>query len=274
MSTDDDSHRPDDTENPLEEIFRSMRIKREEYEKETLNNRPFQDGLRYLEGITADLLTAQSYLRLQGTRYGAAEDYLMFRFAPHLSESVLAVTMSAKEGLQNAARRELRFLLEAAVKLSSRDFHTDAKTFEARLAGLADRGKRFEDYVGELRYFDEFEQPQEANAAILSLYGDLSLYVHAAVPQFQHAMIRTDKGEDPGMESVATINRFNSLAFQVYDLVLVRMFYGLGVSMAGDIFTTVLDDEPKWRFHKGKFVSRMSRCFDYKHERRVRRGEI
>jgi len=35
------------------------------------------------------------------------------------------------------------------------------------------------------------------------------------------------------------------------------------VSMAGDIFTTVLDDEPKWRFHKGKFVSRMFRCFEY-----------
>jgi hypothetical protein len=251
-----------------------MRVKRENYEKDTLNSRPFQDALRYLEGISADLLSAQSYIRLQGTRYSAAEDYLMFRFAPHLSESVLAVTMNAKEGLQNAARRELRFLLEAAVKLSSRDFHTDAKTFEERLAGLADRGKRFEDYASELRYFDEFEKPQEANAAISSLYGDLSLYVHAAVPQFQSAMTRSDKGEDPGMESVATLNRFNSLAFQVYDLVLVRMFYALGLSMAGDIFTTVLDDEPKWRFHKGKFISRMSRCFDYKHERRVRRGEI
>ena len=76
------------------------------------------------------------------------------------------------------------------------------------------------------------------------------------------------------MESVATLNRFNKLAFQVYDLVLVRIFYSIGLSMAGDIFTGVLDDEPKWRFHKGKFVGRMSRCFDYKHERRVRRGKI
>ena len=44
--------------------------------------------------------------------------------------------------------------------------------------------------------------------------------------------------------------------------------------MAGDIFTTTLDDEPKWRFHKRKFVGRMSGCFDYKHEGRVRRGEV
>jgi hypothetical protein len=263
-----------DGDNPLEVIFRSMRAKRENYENDTLNSRPFQDALRYLEGIGADLLSAQTYIRLQGSRYAAVEDYLMFRFAPHLSESVLAIMMNAKEGLQNAARRELRFLLEAAVKLSSRDFHADAKTFKERLAGLADRSKRFEDYVSELRYFDEFEKPEEANAAILSLYGDLSLYVHAAVPQFQNATIRSDKGAGAGIESVGTLDRFNNLAFQVYDLVLVRMFYGLGVSMAGDIFTTVLDDEPKWRFHKGKFVSRMSRCFDYKHERRARRGKV
>jgi hypothetical protein len=274
MATGNDDQATDDSENPLEAIFRSMQVTRQNYERDTLNSRPFQDGLCYLEGIGADLLSAQTYIRLQGTRYSAADDYLMFRFAPHLSESVLAIIMNAKEGLQNAARRELRFLLEAAVKLSSRDFHANAKTFEQRLAGLADRSKRFEDYVSELRYFDEFEKPEQANATILSLYGDLSLYVHAAVPQFQGAMIRADKGEGAGMESVSTLNRFSSLAFQVYDLVLVRMFYGIGLSMAGDIFTTVLDDEPKWRFHKGKFVGRMSRCFDYKHERRVRRGEV
>jgi hypothetical protein len=73
---------------------------------------------------------------------------------------------------------------------------------------------------------------------------------------------------------VATLNRFNRLAFQVYDLVLVRLFQGLGLSMAGDIFTDILDHEPSWRFHKGKFVSRLSKCFDCKHERRVGRGAI
>jgi hypothetical protein len=38
-----------------------------------------------------------------------------------LWEAVLSVTQNAKGGLQNAARREPRFLLEAAVKLSARD---------------------------------------------------------------------------------------------------------------------------------------------------------
>lgn len=261
-------------DDPLETIGRELRAERERYMTEVLESRPFQDALRYLESITEHMLIAQTYVRLMGTRFSADNDYLLFRFAPHLTEAALAVTSCAREGMQNAARRELRFLLEAAVKLSSRDTHGDAATFEERLTGLGDRGKRFEDYVAELRYFDEFEKPDEANAEVLSLYSELSHYVHASVPQFESSMARSRRGEPPGMETVATLNKFNKLAFRVYDLVLVRILYGLGLSLAGDIFTTTLDDEPQWRFHKGKYVGRMSRCFDYKQERRVRRGEI
>lgn len=261
-------------DDPLETLGKELRADRERYTKEVWESRSFQDALNYLESITAHMLMAQTYVHLQGSRFSAGEDYLLFRFAPHLTEAALAVMFCAREGMQNAARRELRFLLEAAVKLSSRDTHGDAGTFEDRLAGLGDRSKRFEDYVAELQYFDEFEKPEEANADILSLYSELSHYVHASVPQFESSMARSRRREPPGMETVATLNKFNKLAFRVYDLALVRIFYGIGLSLAGDIFTSTLDDEPRWRFHKGKFVGRMSCCFDYKHERRVRRGEI
>lgn len=260
-------------EDPFQPISKKMQERKHSYEREVLTSRPFQDGLRYLEGIASDLLLAQTYIRLQGTRFGASEDFLLFKFAPHIAESTLAITTNAKEGLQNTARRELRFLLEAVVKLSRQDFHPKAKNLEGRLSGLNNRDKWFEDYVVELSYFDKFEKPEEANAAILSLYSELSRYVHATKSQFDNAIARGRRGEDAGMESIATLNRFNKLAFQAYDLVLVRLFHGLGLGLAGDVFTTVLDDEPKWRFHKGKFVARLSRCFDYKHERRVRRGE-
>ncbi len=230
--------------------------------------------MRYLEGIGQDLLIAMTLVRLQGARFSAGDNYLVFRFAPHLVESVIAITASAREGLQSAARRELRFLLEAAVKLSSRDFHPKAKSFEERLAGLNDRDRRFEDYVASLTYFAEFDKPEEANAAVLSLYSELSRAVHATATQFEEALSRSQRGEDAGMESVATLSKFNKLTMQVYDIVLVRMFHGLGLSLSGDIFTSILDNEPRWRFHKAKHVARLSKCFDYKHERRARPGEI
>lgn len=253
---------------PLKQIAEARRTRREDYARNVLETQPFQDALRYLQSIASDFIEAQSYIRFQGARFDASKHYLLFRFAPHLAESVLTITMIAKEGMQNAARRELRFMLEAAVKLSVRDTHMSAKTFEDRLAGLGDRTKRFEDYVAALSYFDEFENPQDANAETLSLYAELSGFVHAAIPQFEHAISRSKRDEDTGMETVATFNRFNKLAFRVYDLVLVRLFHSVGLSMAGDIFTTTLDDDPKWRFHKAKFVGRLSKCFDYKHERK------
>jgi hypothetical protein len=102
----------------------------------------------------------------------------------------------------------------------------------------------------------------------------LSHYVHATALQFEHALARVRRGEDAGMESVPTLNRFNRLAFQVYDLVLVRFFHGVCLGLAGDIFTDILDGKPRWRFHRGKFVGRLSKCLDYKHERSIRRSEI
>jgi hypothetical protein len=260
-------------EDPFEVIARELHESRRLYEKEVLSSRPFQVGLRHLEGLGSDFLMAQTYVRLQRSRFAAGNDYLMFRFAPHIVEATLSITMNAKEGLQNAARRELRFLLEAVVKLSSRDSGRDATSFAKRLIGLNDRSKKFEHYVAELAYFPEFEKPADANAQILSLYSALSHYVHASAPQFRGAIARTRRGEDAGMESVATLNKFNKLAFQVYDLVLVLIFHGLGLSMAGDIFTSILDADPKWRFHKGKFIGRLSKCFDYKAEGQVRRKE-
>ena len=257
-------------EDPFEIIARTMKQAHNDYQKNVFETQPFQDALKYLESIASDFLKAHTCVRLTGTRFSASNDYLLFRFAPQLVEAVISVTMNAKEGLQNAARRELRFLVETVVKFSVCDADSRANNFDERLGLLAEREGRFEDYVARLRYFDGFERPEEANAAILSLYGELSGYVHATGPQFEDVLNRYGRGEDAGRESVATLNRFNRLAFQVYDLVLVLVFESIGLSFAGDIFVTVLDDELGWRFHKGKYVGRMSRCFDYKAERKAR----
>jgi hypothetical protein len=261
-------------ENPFEAQIKQIRERIDHHETKIINSAEFQNGLLYLQGIAADLLLALTCVRLQGTRYAAGDNYLLFRFAPSLVESILAITLNAKEGLQNAARRELRFLLEASVKLSSRDFHPAANSFDERLSGLDGRDQRFGDYVASLAYFEGFEKPDEANASILSLYSELSRYVHATVPQFERAMARTRRDEGAGFETVATLNQFNKLAFQVYELVLIRIFHGAGLSMAGDIFVDIIDYNHMWRFHKGRFVKRLSKCFDYKQERRAERDEF
>jgi hypothetical protein len=59
--------------------------------------------------------------------------------------------------------------------------------------------------------------------------------------------------------------------FRVNDIALTLYFHGLGLSMIGDIFVTALDDTPKWKYHKGKYVGCVSAYFDYRHERNIRK---
>jgi hypothetical protein len=47
-----------ESEDPLVAIARQMRERHEGYAENVLNSRQFQDGLRYLEGIASDFLTA------------------------------------------------------------------------------------------------------------------------------------------------------------------------------------------------------------------------
>lgn len=255
---------------PISLLALQLGSRRDDYKKQTLESPDFQNALQRLDQLGGDFLEAQSYVRMQGTRFAASDDHLMFRFAPQLAESVLAVSAAAREGMQNSARRELRFLLEAAVKYSACDFSNEARTLEERRELLRDKKARFRDWVSRLYYFEDFAEIAEANSQTLALYSELSSFVHASWPLTEQDERLRSQGESLGMESLATLNRFNELAFAVYDIVLVRIFHGVGVSMAGDIFTTILDDDVAWIFHKGRFMTQLSKCFDYKHERQER----
>jgi hypothetical protein len=87
-------------EDPIEELARELRERREEYGRTVLDSQPFKDGLRYLNGIANDFLVAQTYVRLQASRDPNGDRFLLLRFAPHLAESALAITMNARQGLQ------------------------------------------------------------------------------------------------------------------------------------------------------------------------------
>jgi hypothetical protein len=255
----------------FDELFRRSAERREKYDSEVLKSLAFQDGLRRLEGLADDFVLAVGYARMMSNHLPARDNYMLTQFSGQLVESANAITQNAREGMQNPARRELRFMLEMAIKLSVRDNHHEM-SLDDRLSALNDSAERFEDYVAQLAHFPEFENPEDANADALCLYKALSRFVHPTAPQFEDVMRREARGEPPGMESIGTLDRFNDLALQVYDLVLVRVFTAMGVSMAGDMFTGMFDDMPKWRYHKAKYIKRLSKCFDYKYERKKRAG--
>jgi hypothetical protein len=224
----------------------------------------------YLDRITQSFAFALRLSHFAFTRYPEAGKWLQQRFADDFLESAVSVAMLAKEGVFNSPRRELRYMLEAAVKYVYVDQQVPGEaSTDDRLALLRDTKQVPRSSINPIddTTIRMLNEPDAFRHAVRSAFGVLSGYVHLSERQLKERLVRTERGEFSGFESAKTLEAFNRLVFQTYDLVLVLLFEGIGPSFTGDIFIQALDDEPDWKFHKGRFMSRVGKHFDYKLER-------
>ncbi|MBS0253608.1 MAG: hypothetical protein JSR78_21335, partial [Proteobacteria bacterium] len=96
----------------------------------------------------------------------------------------------------------------------------------------------------------------------------LSTKVHASTGGIGSDLWRFEKGQHIGFETIGDVNKINDLFAEVLDISLAAVFQSFDAGLLGDIFVDVLDDAPKWAFHKTRLVSSISAHFDYKIERR------
>lgn len=54
-------------------------------------------------------------------------------------------------------------------------------------------------------------------------------------------------------------NEINKLVFRAYDMILTMVFHSFGYSMSKDLFEQIFNDNPIWKFHKGKYVKEYSK---------------
>ena len=229
---------------------------------------------KVLVRATQEFIFAVRAATLAFSRYPHANDWLLPRFVDDFLESSTAVMVLARDGVFNVGRRELRYLLEAAVKHVYVDQQLPGEaSLQERLGFLNDTTKvprSSVDPVDDLT-LRLVGPPDELKSAVHSAFGNLSGYTHLSKRQLDERLQRAERGEFSGFESAATLDAFNRLLVQTYDVVLTLVFEGIGSSFTGELFVTLFDDEPRWRFHRTKFVSRVSQHFDYKAERQHRR---
>ncbi len=60
-------------------------------------------------------------------------------------------------------------------------------------------------------------------------------------------------------DRIKMINDINKLVFRAYDMILTMVFHSFGYSMSKDLFEQIFNDNPKWKFHKGKYVKEYSK---------------
>lgn len=95
---------------------------------------------------------------------------------------------------------------------------------------------------------------QEFKNEIRDLFYKACVYVHPSQRQIEEQIANFDKGNYLGFETTKMSGNITTLLFRTYDILLTLLFIGFGASMSKDLFSEIFNDDPKWKFHKGKYV--------------------
>lgn len=257
------------TDDPFQKADEERARRAREHE-ELRDEAPYREQSVYLSRLTRDFILGIRAMWLAFTRYPDSGQWLQSRFTDDFLESAVSIYSLASQGVFNAGKREMRYMLEAAVKYVFVDQQLEGDaTLESRLAVLNDTSRVPRSTVDPVDKIILRMVPDSAafSGAVHSSFGALSAYTHMSARQLEERFRRAERGEFSGFEGPKTLESFNGVIAQTYDLVLVLLMEGIGPTFTGDLFVQVFDGEPGWKFHKGRFVREVSRTFDYKAER-------
>lgn len=229
----------------------------------------------YLERLFRDFLLGSTAGWWASSRSrGGIDNSLVLRHTDDLIQSAIAIQSATIEGLHNPARREKRYALESLVQFLYVDQARPNATFEERLSFYKSDGER-----SDIDKLDEINLSMLTNGAasqlkgaIKSDYRRLCSYVHPSVDQLRQHLANAKRGAFLGFETADLFAKMNREIFRFFDILLVLFLHGIGPDSTGDVFINILDGEPKWKFHKGRFARILSEHFDYKSERQKAKG--
>lgn len=225
------------------------------------------------ERIIGDFAFTLKAIWVVATRDPTSERRLLHNASDELLESAVSIAVLAEQGIFNAPRRELRFMLEAAVKYVYVDQRAPAKaTLRGRGRVLGDTRQVPRSTIDPIDGLDlsMLTDPAAFRGAARDAFGTLSGYVHPSRPALTQRLARVGRGEYSGFETGRTLESLNLVTLRCLDLILVLLFHGIGPSFTGDLFIHWLDEQEDWSFHRTRWVAEVSRHFNYKVERQGR----
>jgi hypothetical protein len=242
-------------------------LKRSEIDQVDALLRPYL--LQNLE-ITKNYLAGLGFLRMNAGRDPEFSDQHLLTYVGHdFIESALSIHMLTVEGMQRVVRRELRFVVEASIKMCF--IHQK----EYRLP-IKDKLLHFEHVLKS----SNISIKKDINLMMLSeatrtsfseelgrFYGDASNYVHLTTKQLAQRMEKLQAGETPGREKPEDVKNINDLVRRGYALSLVLLYHSTPSCVVGDWLVESDGGSNPWYFRRSKYIAEMDAYFDYKAER-------
>lgn len=199
---------------------------------------------------------------------------LLYYLSDDLFQGVLAINMLMKEGMDTAAIRECRFLIEAVVKVC---------VIEQQAYGVSIAEKlRTYDSVTETTNISSYKSIKftflSDAASFLEelgrIYGECSKIVHLGNAQIQERIGRVASGNSIGNETSAQVRGTNRIIARALACILVCVFHAIPPFVVGDFLVMANGESKDWYFAKSKFIAMIDEHHDYKHERKEVLGKV
>lgn len=198
------------------------------------------------------------------------------RMVDDITQSTISIETLTKEGITNTCKRELRYLIELAIK----------STIITKTSIKTDINEQIEEYKTLLNSSNinpinklqlDFFNPQdeeEFKTEVKKTYGLLSKFTHASSEQITERIGRVINGRTIGFEGVEELVDLNELIEKVFSQVIVFIFNSVPSYVVGDYLVESNGDINNWYFKKSKYISLIDEKFDYKHERQMKIKKI
>lgn len=204
------------------------------------------------------------------------EDHLFSYAVQDFLQSAVAIPLLAREGIQNACRRELRFVLEASVKLCFVQQQNYGSSVSNKIASYRNQLNSPSISIKNqliLGMLPVTEVPT-FQAEVGRLYGTASNYVHLSVTQLLERIELVNTGRTSGNESATDVDSLNIQIARFLACSLVLILHAVPQHVAGDLLVERDGSSNAWYFRKSKFIALLDSAFDYKAERQQRLKEI
>lgn len=260
------------TEDSEIEDYKAKQLAHLAYLKDLHDSPEYHAQLKYIRRLSSDAATLLRLCYMYSSRAGEyLKNSLVVQSTDDLTQSIMAGWLLVEDGLINPAKRELRYVVESCIKYLYADQQFAGKSLADRVQFL----KTIDSSINvrsklQLAAMHEDDARQLVDE-LQDVYRDCCAYVHVSPSQTMERLTRVECGGGIGFETPDDLRKMARLMFRVYDMALTLYFHGYDLSMTGDVFISALDEQPKWSFHKGKYVRIVSAYYDYKHERNMRK---
>lgn len=246
----------DPSEVQKKQVKEALFSKRADWTEKVYESQHYQQELKYLRDISTDFVESLRKISIYSTRAGDIYDnFLCIRTIDDFMQSSIVILAMVENGIHNTVRRELRYLIEMITKYVIVDYAKIGESFQVKSDYLNDEIPN-----SSIEVIDNYQTPfssdlkNEFKNEVKDFFYKSCSYVHPSKRQIDEQIRNYEMGNTIGFESAQMLTDINKILFRAYDMILTMMFHSFGPSMSKDLFEQIINENIKWKFHKGKYI--------------------